>query len=63
MKQCQVPHAVKINKAQADFIGCLFTGLIAALPCFLEAFLACLSGTGPGSGDDDYDPGTRNRCD
>jgi len=39
------------------------TAVISALPCFLEAFLGCLAGGGPSTGDDDYDPGTRNRCD
>lgn len=43
----------------ADFIGCLLTGVMAALPAFLEAFMRCLGG---GTGSGDYNPGTRDRC-
>lgn len=42
-----------------DFISCLFTGVIAALPAFLEAFMQCLAGGGPTTG---YQPGNRSRC-
>jgi len=47
--------------AQADFIGCLLTAVIAALPCFLESFMKCLAGgNGPSTG---FKPGDRTRCD
>ena len=47
--------------AQADFVGCLLTGVLAALPCFLEEFMKCLAlGPGPGTG---FKPGDRDRCD
>lgn len=43
----------------ADFIGCLLTGVMAALPAFLEAFMKCLAG---GEGTTGYKPGDRDRC-
>ena len=43
----------------ADFIGCLLTGVMAALPAFLDAFMRCLAG-GEGSGK--FNPGDRARC-
>jgi len=43
----------------ADFVPCLLTALMAALPYFLEAFVACLTSQQPGA---DYKPGTRKRC-
>jgi len=46
-------------KPRADFIGCLLTGVMAALPAFLEAFMKCLGGGGPSG---DYNPGNRQRC-
>lgn len=45
----------------ADFVGCLMTGAIAALPCFLEAFTKCLAGAADDP-DGAYKPGTRIRC-
>lgn len=45
--------------ASADFISCLMTAAIAALPQFLEAFMGCLAGATPGPG---YQPGDRVRC-
>jgi hypothetical protein len=42
-----------------DFISCLFTAAIAALPAFLESFMTCLSGTPASPG---YNPGDRTRC-
>ena len=48
-------------EAQQDFLSCMMTGVIAALPCFLEAFMKCLTGTnGPSTG---HNPGNRARCD
>lgn len=44
---------------QQDFVGCLLTGLLAAMPYFLEAFLTCLGG---GGATGDYRPGDRTRC-
>jgi len=43
----------------ADFMSCLFPAVIAALPVFLEAFMRCIAGT---PSDDQYRPGSRNRC-
>lgn len=52
--------AVEVD-AQQDFISCLMTAVIAALPCFLESFMKCLSGAnGPSTG---HNPGNRARCD
>lgn len=46
-------------KPSADFISCLITALVGALPTFLQAFMSCLAGGGtPG----DYKPGDRLRC-
>jgi len=42
-----------------DIMSCLLAGLIAALPAFLQAFMACMSGTPTGGS---YNPGDRNRC-
>ena len=50
----------KHGKQAGDLFGCLITGLFAALPAFLEAFISCL-GMNPGNGE--YDPGDRKRCD
>jgi len=50
----------KHSKEAGDLFGCLITGLFAALPAFLEAFISCL-GMSPGNGE--YQPGDRNRCD
>ena len=47
-------------KPSADMFDCLFQGIVAALPAFLEAFMKCLSDT-PGTGG--YSPGNRHRCD
>lgn len=44
----------------ADFVGCLLTGAMAALPAFLQAFMTCLGGGGGGTGQ--YNPGQRKRC-
>lgn len=46
-------------RVHQDFISCLFTGVIGALPAFLEAFMNCLAGTPPQTG---YQPGDRTRC-
>ena len=63
MGKCRSNADLKLTRAQADFIGCLMTALISALPCFIEGVLACLAGGGPSTDDDDYDPGNRTRCD
>lgn len=46
--------------AKADWTSCLMTGLIAALPCFLDAFVKCLQGGNGGS--TGFKPGDRERC-
>lgn len=51
----------KLTQAQLDFIGCLIPALFTALPVFLESFMGCISGIGPGPSDT-YDPGDRTRC-
>lgn len=51
-----------LTQPQADFIGCLMTGVLAAMPYFLEAFLKCLSGANGTGSDDQYAPGQRDRC-
>lgn len=48
-------------QAQADWTGCLITAVIAALPCFLEAFMKCLNNGG--NGGSTFQPGDRTRCD
>jgi len=63
MSKRQHAPDLRLTRPQADFISCLMSAVIAALPSFLEAFMGCLAGPGPSPGDDDYDPGTRNRCD
>lgn len=42
-----------------DFISCLMTALIAAMPAFLEALMTCLAGQ-PNTGE--HKPGDRFRC-
>lgn len=39
-------------------LTCLLPAIIAAMPAFLQAFMACLATGGSG----DYNPGDRNRC-
>jgi len=46
--------------AQADWTSCLITGLVAAAPCFLEAFMKCIQGGDGGS--TGFKPGDRERC-
>ena len=43
----------------ADFMSCLFPALIAAVPSFLQSFMACVSGGGQSG---NYKPGDRVRC-
>jgi len=51
-----------LTQPQADFIGCLMTAAITAMPVFLQALMTCLGG-GNGSGaDDKFAPGDRERC-
>lgn len=45
----------------ADFIDCLLTGAMAALPAFLTAFTACLKTDNDGQ-PTAYTPGHRQRC-
>lgn len=51
----------KLSQVQLDFIGCLIPALFTALPVFLESFMGCITGIGPGP-EDTYDPGDRTRC-
>jgi len=51
-----------ITRAQADFVGCLMTALLAALPSFLENLMTCLRGNTPPAPGDAYKPGDRPRC-
>lgn len=44
----------------ADWTSCLITGLVAAAPCFLEAFMKCIQGGNGGS--TGFKPGDRTRC-
>ena len=44
----------------AEILPCLFPAVIAALPVFLQAFFACMSGQEPPAGG--YAPGDRHRC-
>lgn len=44
-----------------DFIGCLMTAVMTAIPVALQAFMTCLAGGG-GGGKADYKPGDRERC-
>lgn len=46
---------------EADWTSCLISATIAALPCFLEAFMKCLSNGG--GGETGFKPGDRTRCD
>jgi len=50
---------ITFTEPQADIMSCLLAGLIAGLPCFLEAFMKCMAG---GTTAGDYKPGDRNRC-
>jgi hypothetical protein len=51
-------------RIQQDFMSCLFTALLAAVPAFLQSLVTCLSGGGGGgTGGDEYQPGQRDRCD
>lgn len=47
-----------LNKAQVDFLGCLISAIMEAVPCFLTSFMACLAGGGAAG----YTPGDRPRC-
>jgi len=49
-----------LTPQQQDFMACLVSSLVAAVPCFLEAFITCI--TGDGSSPGNYNPGTRQRC-
>jgi len=51
-----------MTRAQADFIGCLMTAAITAMPVFLQALMGCLSATPPPGDDDAYTAGDRTRC-
>ena len=42
--------------------SCLITGVVTAMPYFLDSFLQCLAGNGSSGGDDVYQPGDRTRC-
>lgn len=62
---CQVPtfrlDFRNLTPQQGDFVNCLMVGAMAALPCFIQAFINCLGG-GTTPGGDDYKPGSRDRC-
>jgi hypothetical protein len=47
---------------QADFMSCMLTALLAALPDFIASMMSCMAGsTAPPAGG--FDPGNRSRCD
>lgn len=59
VETAKAKFAVELD-AQQDFLSCMMTAVIAALPCFLEAFMKCLAGgNGPSTG---FTPGDRGRC-
>lgn len=62
MCKCQMTVPPGWTKAQADFVSCLITGVVTAMPYFLDSFLQCLAGNGSSGGDDVYQPGDRTRC-
>jgi len=52
---------LQLTAIQMDFMACMIGALMAALPCFLEAFMKCLAqGPDPDSGT--FEPGERDRC-
>jgi len=58
-KSAKGEFVVEVHTEQ-DWTSCLMTGLIAALPCFLEEFVKCLQGGNGGA--DGFKPGDRDRC-
>ena len=53
-------HKVTIDvDVSADWLSCLIPALLAGLPGFLDAFIACIGGDGSS---DKFKPGTRPRC-
>lgn len=52
-------HTFDNPRPLGEFVPCLLSALVAAMPYFLEAFLACLS---DGGSTEDYQPGSRKRC-
>jgi len=52
------PVSVQFD-ASADIMGCIITGVTAALPAFLDAFIRCIGG---GSGTGGLNPGGPPRC-
>lgn len=57
----KIQAALRLTRAQGDFVSCLLTAVLAAAPTFLGAFMDCL-GSGSAPGPDGYTPGERNRC-
>jgi len=51
-----------MTQAQADFVGCLLTAAMTALPVFLQAFMGCITNSNPPDPEEPYKPGTRERC-
>jgi len=51
-----------MTRAQADFVGCLMTAVLEALPVFLASLMGCLSSAPTPGEDDAYKPGDRTRC-
>lgn len=46
---------------QQQFVSCLLTALLAAMPTFLNQLISCLTKGGGGTGGD-YKPGEEARC-
>lgn len=57
----QIRQACKLTNPQAAVLSCILTGVMAAMPTFLAAFMDCLAG-GPTPGPGQHTPGTRSRC-
>lgn len=57
----KIRQACKLTNPQAAVLSCILTGVMAAMPTFLAAFMDCLAG-GASPGPGHYTPGTRSRC-
>lgn len=57
----RIRQACRLTEPQGDFVSCLLTGVLAAMPTFLAAFMDCLGGGGA-AGPGQYTPGSGKRC-